>query len=125
MISGRVTETPFRHEPKIDDRCLIRLGSLSMARASLFIFLVGCSFVPISGQSAKSQGCSVSGHFDSFLVSNPNSEVTFQCDHATALQLIEATGRQTRNPIGIVLGADPTLLLKTTRTYNLEKVDTR
>jgi hypothetical protein len=96
-----------------------------MARASLFIFLVGCSFVPISGQSAKSQGCSVSGHFDSFLVSNPNSEVTFQCDHATALQLIEATGRQTRNPIGIVLGADPTLLLKTTRTYNLEKVDTR
>jgi len=96
-----------------------------MARASLFILLVGCSFIPVSGQIAKSQGCSVSSQFDPFLVSNPNSEVTFQCDHATALQVIEATGRQTRNPIGIVLGADPTFLLKTKRTYNLEKVDTR
>jgi hypothetical protein len=48
-----------------------------------------------------------------------------KCDHATALQLIEATGRQTREPIGIVLGQDPTLLSKTRQTYNLEQVDTR
>jgi hypothetical protein len=96
-----------------------------MWSASLVIFLVGCIFVPASGQTEKSQGCSGGGQFDPFLVSNPNSEVTFECDHATALQLIEATGRQTRNPLGIVLGEDPSLLSKTQRTYNLEKVDAK
>jgi hypothetical protein len=96
-----------------------------MWRASLVIFLVGCSFIPASGQTERSQGCSVGIQFDPFLVSNPNSEVTFECDHATALQLIEATGRQTRNPLGIVLGEDRTLLSKTHRTYNLDKVDTK
>jgi hypothetical protein len=72
-----------------------------------------------------SRGCSESIQFDPSLLSNPNSEVTFQCRDATALQLIEATGRQTRKPLGIVLGEDPTLLSKTKRTYNLEKVDAK
>jgi len=96
-----------------------------MWRASLVIFLVGCSFIPARGQTERSQGCSVGSQFDPSLVGNPNAEVTFACDHATALQLIEATGRQTRNPLGIVLGEDRTFLSKTQRTYNLEKVDTK
>lgn len=96
-----------------------------MSRASLIIFAVCCGFIPAGGQNAKSQGCFVRSQFDPFLVSNPNSEVTFQCRDATALQLIEATGRQTRQPLGIVFGEDPTLLTKSKRTYNLDRVDTR
>jgi hypothetical protein len=102
-----------------------RSGSTNMWRTLLVIFLINCSFVPASGQTKKSRGCSVESEFDPFLVTNPNSEVTFECDHATALQLIEATGRQSRNPLGIILGEDPTLLSKIQRTYRLEKVDTK
>jgi hypothetical protein len=95
---------------------------MNMWRASLVIFLVGCCFIPASGQSERSQGCSAGAQLDPFFVSNPDLEVSFACDHATALQVIEATGRQTRHPLGIVLGEDPTLLSKTRRSYNLEKV---
>jgi hypothetical protein len=96
-----------------------------MWRTSLVIFLIGCSFMRASGQTEKSQDCSAGSEFDPFLISNPNSKVTFECGHATALQLIEATGRQTRNPLGVILGEDPTLLSKTQRTYHLDKVDTK
>jgi hypothetical protein len=96
-----------------------------MSRLLLIIFALGCNSIHGNGQTEKAQGCSVQSEFAPVLVSNPNSVVTFKCDRATALQLIEATGRQTRGPIGIVLGEDPTLLSKTRRTYNLEQVDTR
>jgi hypothetical protein len=56
---------------------------------------------------------------------NTNAVVTFKSDHATPLQLIQATGRQTRVPIGVVLGKDPALLSKTSRSYNLENVDAK
>jgi hypothetical protein len=96
-----------------------------MSRLLLIIFALGCNSIHGNGQAEKAQGCSVQGEFAPVLVNNPNSVVTFKCEHATPLQLIQATGRQTRAPIGIVLGQDPTLLSKTRRTYNFEEVDTR
>jgi hypothetical protein len=96
-----------------------------MSRLLLIIFALGCNSIYGHGQTEKAQGCSVQSEFAPVLVNNPNSVVTFKCDHATALQLIEATGRQTREPIGIVLGQDQTLLSKTRRTYNLEQLDGR
>jgi hypothetical protein len=96
-----------------------------MSRLLLIIFALGCNSIHGNGQTEKARGCSVQSEFAPVLVSNPNSVVTFKCNRATALQLIEATGRQTRAPIGIVLGEDSTLLSKIRRTYNLEQVDTR
>lgn len=96
-----------------------------MWSASIAIVLISCSLIPARGQNLRSQGCSVSTQYDPVLVSNPNSEVTFECRDSTALDLIESTGRQTRKPIGIVLGEDPTLLSKTKRSYRLFHVDTK
>jgi hypothetical protein len=54
----------------------------------------------------------------------PTSEpATFQCEHATPLDLIQAVGFQTRTPIGLELGSNPDALTKTTRAYNLDEVD--
>jgi hypothetical protein len=58
------------------------------------------------------------------LVENHDATVTFKCHQATPLDLIRATGRQTRIPIGVVLGKDPSLLSKP-RRYDLEKVTAR
>jgi hypothetical protein len=49
--------------------------------------------------------------------------VTFQCDRATALDLIRAVGFQTRVPIGVVLGRDADALTSATRLYDLKDAD--
>jgi hypothetical protein len=57
------------------------------------------------------------------LVANPEGRVTFQCEHATPLDLVHAIGRQTRHPIGIVVGRDAKALSRTARRYDVQKVD--
>jgi hypothetical protein len=94
-----------------------------MFRASIALVLLCSAFLPAWAQGQGSQGCLPSGQLEPVLVSNPNAEVTFACRDATALELIQSTGRQTRKPIGVVLGEDPTLLSKTKRPYSLFEVD--
>ncbi|HEX5233877.1 MAG TPA: hypothetical protein VFW25_00960 [Silvibacterium sp.] len=63
--------------------------------------------------------------FAPLLVNNAGSTVTFKCAHATPLDLIRATGQQTRFPIGVVLGEDLDALSKPVRSYDLENVNAR
>ena len=56
------------------------------------------------------------------LVANPDHKVTFRCSKATPLDLMKAVGRQTRTPIGIVLGRNTDALTKERRPYDLEGV---
>jgi hypothetical protein len=90
-----------------------------MTRAVIPLVLVCSVFFSVWAQPPEPQGCSVGPQFEPALGSNPKAEVTFACRDATALQLIESIGRQTRIPIGIVLGKDPDLLSKTRQTYRL------
>ncbi len=96
-----------------------------MLRLLLIFFLVAAHAVRGIGQSQDSQRKSSCMEVAPVIGSNPNAVVTFKCDHATPLQLIQATGRQTRVPIGVVLGNDPTLLSKAPRSYDLENVDAK
>jgi hypothetical protein len=96
-----------------------------MLRLLLISFLIGAHAVRGIGQPEQSQGSASCIEVALAIESNPNAVVTFKCDHATPLQLIQATGRQTRVPLGVVLGKDPTLLSKTPRSYNLENVDAK
>ena len=93
-----------------------------MTRACIALILIS-AFLSARAESARSQGCSMGPRFEPVLVSNPGEKVTFACRDATALELIESTGRQTRVPIGIVFGQDPTVLSKTKRSYRLFDVD--
>jgi hypothetical protein len=94
-----------------------------MLRLLLIFLLIGACAVHGIGQPEQSQGSSSGIEVTAVIGRYPNATVTFESDHATPLQLVQATGRQTRVPIGVVLGRDPTLLSKTPRTYNLENVD--
>ena len=94
-----------------------------MERALVLTAFVCIAIFPAMAQDSASGRCLSSSEFDPVLVSNPEAEVTFTCREATSLELIEATGRQTRIEIGIVLGADNTVLSKTKRSYVLFKTD--
>src|SRR5271170_523051 len=94
-----------------------------MARCSIPLVLISSALFSALAQNQGSQGCSARAQFEPALVSNPESKVTFACRNATALELIESTGRQSRKPIGIVPGEDPALLSKTKRGYRLFEVD--
>jgi hypothetical protein len=96
-----------------------------MLRLLLIFFLIGAHAVHGIGQPEQSQRRSSGMEVTPVIGNNPNSLVTFKCDHATPLQLIQATGRQTRIPIGVVLGKDPNLLSIAPRSYNLENVDAK
>ncbi len=96
-----------------------------MKRASIPLVLVCSALFSAAAQSLESQGCSVFPQFEPVLVSNPNAEVTLACRDATAFELIESIGRQTRIPIGIVLGENPDLLAKTKHTSRLFHVDAK
>lgn len=61
--------------------------------------------------------------FAPIVVVNLGNKVTFKCEQATPLELIRATGYQTRIPIGLVLGRDQNALSKTRHSYNLKDVD--
>jgi hypothetical protein len=80
----------------------------------------------LGGRKAQDpRDCLASAQFEAALVNNAGSEVTFGCRDATSLELIESVGRQTRIPIGIVLGKDPDLLSKTKQSYRLFDVDAK
>jgi hypothetical protein len=96
-----------------------------MLRLLLIFFLIGAHAVHGIGQPEQSQGRHSGIEVTPVIGSNLNAVVTFKSDHATPLQLIQATGRQTRVPIGVVLGRDPTLLSKAPHSYNLENVDAK
>jgi len=93
-----------------------------MLRAFAIIVLVACNGIFLNGQS---KGCLSEQEFAPVVVNNPGSTVTFKCARATPLDLIRATGRQARIPIGVVLGRNPDVLLKARHSYDLEKVDAR
>jgi len=95
---------------------------LKVLVTGLFLALsLGC----LHAQDRQSDGCKTSGEFSPALVRNPFATVTFNCTHATPLDLIRATGRQTRVPIGLVLGPDSSKLEKPQRSYDLEEVSAR
>lgn len=96
-----------------------------MWRLAAFIILAACYADCLSAQGDETQGCAARPEFAPVVVSNPDSKVTFKCDRVTPLDLIQAIGRQARIPIGIVLGRDPSILSKPSRSYDLEKVDAR
>jgi hypothetical protein len=76
----------------------------------------------LPAQNHQSDGCRTSEEFSPVIVPNPSAKVTFKCTRATPLDLIRATGRQTRIPIGLVLGLDSSKIEKPQRSYDLEGV---
>ena len=89
-----------------------------LAISLLFSLSSGC----LRAQNIQSDGCKTTPKFAPVIVSNPSVTVIFKCNHATPLDLIRATGRQTRIPIGLVLGLNPSMLEKPPRSYDLEGV---
>jgi hypothetical protein len=85
--------------------------------------LGGASF--LSSQINETRGCAVAMEFAPAVVIEFDSKVTFKCDRATPLDLIRAIGRQSRLPIGVVLGEDKDALSKPVHSYDLERVDVR
>jgi hypothetical protein len=96
-----------------------------MERALLGFVFIFAAFAVGWAQNPESGRCSTIPQFEPTLVSNGNAEVTFACPDATPLELIESIGRQTRIPIGIVLGQDSDLLSKMKRNFQLFEVDAK
>jgi hypothetical protein len=96
-----------------------------MLRTFAVIVLIAYSGICLNGQSNETKGCLSQQEFAPVVVNNPESKVTFRCDRATPVDLIRATGRQTRIPIGLVLGPNPGIFSKAEHSYDLEKVDAR
>ncbi|MFZ0662570.1 MAG: hypothetical protein WAM66_07760 [Acidobacteriaceae bacterium] len=89
------------------------------------VVLVCCQAICLDAQRSAVPKCASRLEFAPTVVSNPDSTVTFKCGRATPMDLIRAVGRQTRIPIGIVLGQHPDILSRSGRPYDLEKVDAR
>ena len=85
------------------------------------LFLLGSSC--LRGQGTGASKCAAQVEFAPKLVENPNRIVTFRCEEATVMDLIESVGRQTRIPIGLVLDARHELPFHTRRKFNLDSVD--
>jgi hypothetical protein len=96
-----------------------------MRRVAAIALLAGCGAVYLSAQSDGTQGCAAQGALVPVLVANSGPKVTFQCERATPLDLIRAVGRQTRIPLGVILGSDPDALSKSIRSFDLEQVDAK
>lgn len=73
---------------------------------------------PAPASPANPRGCLTEPGYEPEVLDNPGSRVTFQCA-GTPLDLIEAAGRQTRIPIGVVLGRDAEALSGPVRSYNV------
>jgi hypothetical protein len=99
------------------------LRAAEIRQVAAIALLAGCGAIGLNAQSEETQGCATQGAYAPVLVPNPGSKVTFQCERATPLDLIRAVGRQTRMPLGIVLGSDPDTLSKSSRSFDLEQVD--
>lgn len=93
--------------------------------AAIIVVFAAASTGCLRSQNMPSQPCIAPGEFAPLLVPNNGSRVTFQCDRATPMDLIRASGQQTRMPIGIVLGQDLNALSKPVRSYNLKDVSAR
>lgn len=93
-----------------------------MWRACAATFLLSCSFAMLHAQNQKEATCSTPMDYEPVLVDNHAQQVTFKCVQATPLELIQAVGRQTRIPIGIVFGRDANALTKERHSYDLENV---
>src|SRR5215470_1722368 len=83
--------------------------------------LMSCTLAVLHAQSHEVDGCTTQMEYAPALVANPDLLVTFKCN-APPLDLIRAVGRQTRIPIGVVLGREPSVLTSKQRSYNFEKV---
>ena len=90
----------------------------------LVIFVV-IGIVPLQGQPVTTAGCLPAMDYDPQLAANPDNLVTFHCAHATPMDLIHAVGFQTRQPLGVVLGAHTQALLHKTHSYDLHHLDAR
>ena len=91
-----------------------------MWKSAVGILLLSCGFTGLNAQSQQAARCSTEQEFAPALVDNPDLNVTFKCGQATPFDLIQAIGRQTRIPIGVVLGRDTDALLRERRPYDLE-----
>jgi hypothetical protein len=91
----------------------------------IVVILLGGGIGNLFAQNEPSPECMSPAEYAPLLVINAGSTVTFKCDRATPMDLIRATGRQTRIPMGIVLGKDADALSKPMRSYDLEGVDAR
>jgi hypothetical protein len=87
------------------------------------LVLIVTSVVSLRAETQKAQSCLPQMEFAPIVVVNPGNKVTFRCGQATPLELIRATGYQTRIPIGLVLGRDRNALSKIKHSYNLQGVD--
>jgi hypothetical protein len=125
------TITSFRiHLPRVKsflwvdfEQCgqVVQLNvSRLMLKVLAISLLFGVSSECLHAQNQQSDGCKTSAEFSPVIVRNPSATVTFKCAHATPLDLIRATGRQTRIPIGLVLGLDSSKLENPQRSYDLE-----
>jgi hypothetical protein len=95
-------------------------------KRSLIFFVLACTACLISwAQAPESQSCVASALFKPVLVNNPDALVTFACRGASPLHAIESIGRQSRKPIGVLLGEDPTVLTKVKRSFSLTQVDAK
>lgn len=91
-----------------------------MWKPAVGTLLLSCGFAGLNAQSQQAARCSTAQEFAPVLVDNPDLNVTFKCSQATPFDLIQAIGRQTRIPIGVVLGRETDALLKERRSYDLK-----
>ncbi len=101
------------------------VGASSMWRVAAALVLAGCGVISLNAQTSQTRGCLAREEYAPVLVSNPGSKVTFRCDRASPLDLIRSVGRQSRRPIGVVLGRDPSRLSRPSHSYDVENVDAR
>jgi hypothetical protein len=93
-----------------------------MWRAAAVILMVVCGSTRFLARGQQMTGCLAGIDYEPSLVANPDSKVTFRCAQAAPLDLIKSVGRQTRIPIGIVLGRNPDVLTSEKRAFDLENV---
>lgn len=94
-----------------------------MVKFMVLMAFSGMLSSPLWSELPQMPNCLPRAQFEPALVSNPDVKVTFRCRDATSLDLIRAIGRQTRLPIGVVLGRHPLALTGVQHSYNLENVD--
>lgn len=86
-------------------------------RAAMMLFL--WSAVAGTTQASARAVCVTEMEYAPRVFTVIQDRVTFRCKDATSLDLIYAVGRQTRHPIGILLGADAHALERVHRSYNI------
>lgn len=97
----------------------IRMPVAISVRFTILWLLFGCL------AHGQRRGCEAGPEYDPVLVANPGFRVTFVCPKATRLEFVQAVGRQTRVPIGVVIGRDARVLLQQRRRYAMRDVDVR